>query len=452
MMKAIALTCTLLATLAATAARAQPDVDVWVGDLDMSHGGLGITHLTNISHRPGYDNQPAFFPDQKTLAYTTQGETETHAVLYDLATGAATPLPDAKGFSPTPTADGKRLMVLHEGRVELHELTGKLVEPLTETKDAGYFSRFDDGAWVLFMNDKERRIVLYDARKKTLETMDKGAITPLYRVPNERAVTFVAENPFSSDPAAAAKLDPATVKLELRKLDLKTRRVETLSTLPFPATGHHVWTPRGTVLMASRGTIYEWNPKSPNLWEPMVKLDDPDLQGISRIALSPRGDRIALVSMPRDETLIRDVRAASNAAIAAHSVDDILASLQDDVVITRGNGAVVNGKEEAKKAFTEAFAASKDLVYVRTPERVEVSTSEPLAAEHGSWTARWTTPDGKAASTRAATWRCGARPSAPTVCRIGRSARSCTWRWGAPTASRTAPRAARVSGATALCW
>jgi len=45
----------------------------------------------------------------------------------------------------------------------------------------------------------------------------------------------------------------------------------------------------------------------------------PELQGLTRIALSPRGDHIALVSTPRDETIIRDSRAASNQALAAHN-------------------------------------------------------------------------------------------------------------------------------------
>jgi ketosteroid isomerase-like protein len=397
-----------LSLFAATAAFAQPDVDVWVGDLAWQDGRLIANNLVNISHRPGYDNQPAFFPDQKTLAYTTEGGEETNSVLFDLATGKATNLPEAKGFSPTPTADGKQLMVLHQGRVELHDLQGKLVQPLTDTKDAGYFSRVDERTWVLFMNDKERRIVIYDAKKKTLETLSTGAITPLYRVPNERAYTFVAETPFSSDPAAAAKIDRSKVKLELRKLDLKSRGVVTLSTIPFPATGHHAWTAHKTVLMASGGTIQQWDPTTPDRWTPVATFDDPDLQGISRIALSPRGDRIALVSMPRDETLIRDARLDSNRAIAARAVDAIVGSMEDDVVITRGSGAVLNGQEEAKKAFTEAFAGSKDLVYERSTERVEVGASEPLAAEHGTWTARWTNADGKPATRQGsylAMWR-----------------------------------------------
>ena len=65
--------------------------------------------------------------------------------------------------------------------------------------------------------------------------------------------------------------------------------------------------------MASGHTIYEWNPAKPDDWRVAATFDDPELQGLTRIAISPRGDRIALVSTPRDETIIRDSRAASNA-------------------------------------------------------------------------------------------------------------------------------------------
>ena len=40
---------------------------------------------------------------------------------------------------------------------------------------------------MLFMNDQDRRIVLYDPRSHALETMITGAITAPYRVPGERA-------------------------------------------------------------------------------------------------------------------------------------------------------------------------------------------------------------------------------------------------------------------------
>lgn len=288
-----------LSVVVPTAALAQPDTDIWLGQLDLRGGRVAISGLVNITQRPGYDNQPAFFPDQRTLAYTTQGEGGMHAALYDLATGKARPLPNAMGFSPTPTDDGTQLMTTFAGRVVLRDLDGTLLRTLTDSVRVGYYSRVDARTFVLFINDPDRRIVIHDVDTKSMETMAVGAITPLYQVPGENAYTFVAEAPFSSDSAVAARIDPATVRLELRKLDLVGRRVHTLAVIPFPTPGQHAWTPRNTLLIGSGNRILEWSPAAPERWTPVATFDDPGLQQVSRIVISPRGDRIALVSVVR---------------------------------------------------------------------------------------------------------------------------------------------------------
>jgi len=282
-----------------TAALAQ-DTDIWLGHLDLSGGRVAITELVNITKRPGYDNQPAFFPDQRTLAYTVEAETGVHSVLYDLTTGKARPLPSAKGYSPTPTDDGKQFMTTVNGYVALRDLDGTLIRALTDSVRVGYYTPVDARTFVLFINDPDRRIVIYDVDGKSMETMAVGAITPLYKVPGENAYTFVAVTPFSSDSAVAARIDPDSLRIELRKLDLDRRRVETLAVIPFGTTGQHIWTPRQTLLMASGNRILEWSPAAPDTWKPVASFDDPDLQRISRIVISPRGDRIAIVSVARE--------------------------------------------------------------------------------------------------------------------------------------------------------
>ena len=260
------------------------ETEVFLGRLDMRGGRFVASELRNISNHTGYDNQPAFFADGKSLLYTTEAANlddsgnGVYAVRYDLATGRTTPLSYAKGFSPTPVSDGKRLMTLREGKVWLYDFQGKTHGTLTETTTAGYFTRFDDRTWALFMNEPERRIVVYDAQTKTMETFAKGAITAPYRVPGARAVTFVVlENE----------------KRTLHRLDLDTKQVTTLATIPFETGGHHVWTSRGTLLIASGNTIYEWKQGE---FVPVQKFDEPGLQKITRIAISPDGKRIALVS------------------------------------------------------------------------------------------------------------------------------------------------------------
>jgi Tol biopolymer transport system component len=74
-----------------TAALAQPDTEIWLGNLDLTGGRAAISKLVSITQRPGYDNRPSFFSDQRTLAYTTHREGAPHALLYDLTTGRARP-------------------------------------------------------------------------------------------------------------------------------------------------------------------------------------------------------------------------------------------------------------------------------------------------------------------------------------------------------------------------
>jgi hypothetical protein len=322
------------------------ETEVWVGKVDLRDGAFEVSELKNISQHRGYDNQPSFLPDGRSLLYTTEAESldETglgvHAVRYDLRTGKATPLRDARGFSPTPTVDGE-IMLLRQGGVWLHDARGKLRRALTQTTQAGYFTRFEDDAWVLFMNDKDRRIVLYDPGTHALETIITGAITAPYREPRHRSVTFVTQS--------------ETVRT-LHRLDIDTKNLLTLATIPFPTGGHHVWTTRNTILMASGSAIHEWDPQHPNDWRVVHRFDDPDLQGITRIALSPAGDRIALVSVARDETVLRNSRAAANDAMHV------------------------------------ALAKFRGTSYVRTIDSLSIDGAS--ATESGTWLRRWRSSEG----------------------------------------------------------
>src|SRR5260370_33305315 len=179
-MRQIVLALFLIASAASLAAQIN-DSEVWMGSLDTSGGRFVVSNFGNISKHPGYDNQPAFFPDGKRLVFTSQiavlDDTghAVQAVIYDLATGTSMPVPGALRFSPTPTPDGS-LMLLREGRVWLHDVSGKETQ-LTETNDAGYFTRLHDRTWVLFLNDKQPPNAILDAQTQPLQTMPGSATT-----------------------------------------------------------------------------------------------------------------------------------------------------------------------------------------------------------------------------------------------------------------------------------
>lgn len=100
-----------------------------------------------------------------------------------------------------------------------------------------------------------------------------------------------------------------------------------------------------------------------------------------------RQSRMSVVSA---ELEIRRLRAASNAAIAAHDAKAVASFVEDDVQITTGNGDKFQGRKAMRDRFAEHFRGRPDLVFVRTPEQIDVSRAVPLASERGAWIGQWT--------------------------------------------------------------
>jgi ketosteroid isomerase-like protein len=108
-----------------------------------------------------------------------------------------------------------------------------------------------------------------------------------------------------------------------------------------------------------------------------------------------------------DEKLIREVRARSNAAIAAHDPPAMARAWMDDVHVVSSTSAQTAGKAANQERMTQQFARRPDTIYVRTPITIDVNAAWAVASERGEWTGGWTEPDGKMTigGTYLAQWR-----------------------------------------------
>ena len=87
-----------------------------------------------------------------------------------------------------------------------------------------------------------------------------------------------------------------------------------------------------------------------------------------------------------DETAIRAAREAFNAAIAKGDLDTIASVLADNVqIVTGAESLVFSGKAAELRLFTEDLAAPSRGIYVRTPDKIELSPVAPMAFESGHW-------------------------------------------------------------------
>ncbi len=109
----------------------------------------------------------------------------------------------------------------------------------------------------------------------------------------------------------------------------------------------------------------------------------------------------------RDEQLIREARARSNAAIRARDPVAMAQLWMDDLHVVRSTGSQVAGRERNQQRMAQQFATRPDTIYVREPAAIDVYLPWAMASERGDWTARWTEPDGVVdmAGTYMAQWR-----------------------------------------------
>ena len=91
-----------------------PDSDIFLATLSM-RGTPAVTRATNVTHSPGYNNQPSFTPDGAAILFTSnRGAAQTDIYRYDIASSETTRVTNtAEGeYSPTVTPDGAHISAI----------------------------------------------------------------------------------------------------------------------------------------------------------------------------------------------------------------------------------------------------------------------------------------------------------------------------------------------------
>ena len=307
----------LLGITAATAAAASlqtqpPDTEVFLAPLTTVSGVVSVGTPTNISSSPGYDNQPSFTPDG-TAVFFTSGRAaadtpadaqarspQTDIYRYDIATrqvSRVTSTPESE-YSPTVTPDGSHLSVIRvesDGtqRVWRFTIDGRSPElVLAGVKPVGYHAWANPQTLVLFVLGKPSTLQVADVSKGTALEVARDVGRSIQRVPGG-GVSFVQRDP--KDGAAAAALT-------IMELDPATRTSARLVSVVDGATeADTAWAPDGTLLMAHGDVLFSWR-RGQQGWTRTADLAQLGLRGVTRLAVSPKGDRLAIVASSRSLT------------------------------------------------------------------------------------------------------------------------------------------------------
>ena len=287
------LTTTLLA-LASSIAHAQaPDPDIFLVTLSRANGKVTVTGARNLTNRAGYDNQPNWSRDGRTLFFTSVREGE-QADIYrlDPSTNAApvrvTLTAPESEYSATPIPNRNAISVIRVERDSTQRLWSVPLDGAPSTvileriKPVGYHTWANDTLLALFVLGSPNTLQLAATTTGRGDTIVTSIGRSLHTT-RDGQVSFVHK--VSNEEWWLTLLDPKT--REQKRLIRMPRRVE-----------DYAWTPDGVVLAGEGSVLKSYDPRRGGDWETVADLASYGLSGITRLSVSPRGDAVAIVAAP----------------------------------------------------------------------------------------------------------------------------------------------------------
>ena len=292
----------LLALTAAVPALAQqpapagpPATDVFLVSL-ADPASWTADSVVNISASPGYDNQPSFMRDSRSVLFTSNRDGKQSDIyrywiadrkLTQLTTTpeseySATIVPSGNGFSVIQVeADNtQRLWQFAFAARAGAGLEASLVLP--DIKPVGYHAWIDKDTVMLFVLGEPATLQRAAPGSPLTETIASGIGRSLVAIPGARAVSFTTRDENGI--------------WWIKRYDADTGEVRALvHAVEGAGEPHTAWARDGRLFMAAGTRVFTWKEGAAD-WTPLGDLAAAPVTAISRLAVSPDGRWLAFVA------------------------------------------------------------------------------------------------------------------------------------------------------------
>ncbi|HJS75267.1 MAG TPA: hypothetical protein VJ921_13340 [Vicinamibacteria bacterium] len=282
------------------APQAPPGTDIHLLPLTRGLESLRDAKPSPVSTAPGYDNQPMFGPDGVRILFAANHDgAQTDVFVFDRASGqvsqltrtpenenSPTYLPegvgDPGGFSVVRTEpDRTQRLWRFDARGENPQLV------LTDVKPVGYHAWVSPRTLVLFVLGEPSTLRIANVETGRGETAAEAIGRSLHRIPGTRFASFVHRE--------------GTGQVRVKQIDVESKAIEPLVEAVEGSAEHDMaWMPDGrTILMSGSTKVFSWTRGAPD-WTEVFDAAPHGLGPVSRMAVSPRGDAIAIVVAERN--------------------------------------------------------------------------------------------------------------------------------------------------------
>ena len=272
-----------------------PDTEVFLLALKSGGGKVVVSAPVNISNSPGYDNQPSFARDGLAVFFTSaRGGAQMDIYKYEIGTKNLVQVTktDESEYSATVTPDGRHISVIRVEADKTQRLWqfplagGEPSLVLTDIKPVGYHAWLDANTVAMFVLGEPATLQVGDVRTGKAEVVAKDIGRSLQQVPGG-GITYVQRA------TEEGRRTMTIVHLTIENGKPQTKPLT--SVVPGATEEFVVWTPDGTLLMAAGAELHAWRRDDQN-WRSVADLAALGLKNVTRLAVSPKGDRLALVA------------------------------------------------------------------------------------------------------------------------------------------------------------
>jgi len=260
---------------------------LWVS-LDLTTSPPTLGEPRNVTDRDGYDNQPSFAPEGKSLLFTSQrdGQTDIYKLtLESMLIDQLTDTPESSEYSATVVPSGFEFSVIRveeDGaqRLWAFRRDGSAPSLLLEgVAPVGYQAWTPEHNLVMFVLGEPATLQLADIEGDTAEVIAEDIGRSLHPLPDDSGFSFMQ------------RVDG---EFRIRSFDLESGAIGELGA-PFEDSQDMAWTPDGRIVMASGSRVAIRTVDGD--WQVFADLANAGATRLTRLAVHPDGDQLAVVSV-----------------------------------------------------------------------------------------------------------------------------------------------------------
>lgn len=329
----------------------QANTEVYLFDLDMNNGNPTLSNPKNISNNEGYDNQPSFL-DNNTVLFSSTREDQTDIRRFNITGGSTSSwlndTPTGSEYSPLkiPGSDAVSAIRLDlDGlqRLYAYDLKTGNSELLLKDLKVGYHVWFNKNIIVCtVLVDDRMDLVVGNLKDGSNRTFQKNVGRSLLKIPNTELISYISKENGRPEIKSMDPISGATKKI-----------ADT-----YNGSEDVCWLGDGSMLTGFQKTIYRFDPKNNDGWQPLMVFTLDEINNITRIAVNESANRLAFVAEESPEKIVQKQLDAYN----ARDIDAFLDTYSDDVELFNfPNQSTSKGKEAMRKGYQGFFEATSDL-------------------------------------------------------------------------------------------